>query len=182
MQWHQLENMLTICTSLQTDNHTNTSPLSFTGHAFLTPTRSANSVKALKAKINLLTTTKLTRKVPGPVHHYYGLGACCLHRRRQQLSVVICLSALPGRQRPRFAAAFKRVFRLEGDGISVQSYPRPCLPAPFTASGGSVPGSGAWAPNFRNTHPLTPILIIGHPLSSSSIYNDPWHPLFILRA
>ena len=31
MQWHQLENMLTICTSLQTDNHTNTSPLSFTG-------------------------------------------------------------------------------------------------------------------------------------------------------
>jgi len=29
----------------------------------------------------------------------------------------------------------------------------------------------------KNTHPLTPILIIGRPLSSSSIYNDPWHPL-----
>ena len=29
----------------------------------------------------------------------------------------------------------------------------------------------------RNIHPLTPILIIGHPLSSSSIYNDTWHPL-----
>ena len=29
----------------------------------------------------------------------------------------------------------------------------------------------------KNTHPLTPNLIIGHPLSSSSIYNDPWHPL-----
>jgi len=29
----------------------------------------------------------------------------------------------------------------------------------------------------KNTHPLTPILIIGHPLSSSSIYSDPWHPL-----
>jgi len=28
----------------------------------------------------------------------------------------------------------------------------------------------------RNTHPLTPILIIGHPLSSSSIYCDPQHP------
>ena len=27
------------------------------------------------------------------------------------------------------------------------------------------------------THPLTPIQIIGHPLSSSSIYNDQWHPL-----
>jgi len=25
MQWHQLDHMQTICTSLQTDNHTNTS-------------------------------------------------------------------------------------------------------------------------------------------------------------
>ena len=25
MQWHQLDRMLTTCTSLQTDNHTNTS-------------------------------------------------------------------------------------------------------------------------------------------------------------
>ena len=24
---------------------------------------------------------------------------------------------------------------------------------------------------------LTPVLIIGYPLSPSSIYNDPWHPL-----
>jgi len=29
MQWHQLDNMETICTSLQTDNHTNTSSLNF---------------------------------------------------------------------------------------------------------------------------------------------------------
>ena len=29
----------------------------------------------------------------------------------------------------------------------------------------------------RNIHPLTPILIIRHPLSTSSIYNGPWHPL-----
>ena len=29
----------------------------------------------------------------------------------------------------------------------------------------------------EETHPLTPILIVGHPLSSSSIYNDQWHPL-----
>ena len=26
-QWHQLDHMQTICTSLQTDNHTNTSPV-----------------------------------------------------------------------------------------------------------------------------------------------------------
>ena len=28
-QWHQLDHMQIICTSLQTDNHTSTSPLSF---------------------------------------------------------------------------------------------------------------------------------------------------------
>ena len=30
-QWHQLDHMQTICTSLQTDNHTNTSSLNFYG-------------------------------------------------------------------------------------------------------------------------------------------------------
>jgi len=39
------------------------------------------------------------------------------------------------------------------------------------------PRQPGWTGTRRNTHPLTPILIIGHPLSSSSIYNDPWHPL-----
>jgi len=29
MQWHQLDHMQTICTSLQTDNHTNTSSVNF---------------------------------------------------------------------------------------------------------------------------------------------------------
>jgi len=29
MQWHQLDNMQTVCSSLQTDNHTNTSSLNF---------------------------------------------------------------------------------------------------------------------------------------------------------
>jgi len=28
-EWHQLDHMQIICTSLQTDNHTTTSPLSF---------------------------------------------------------------------------------------------------------------------------------------------------------
>jgi len=30
-QWHQLDHMQTICTSLQTDNHTNTPSLNFYG-------------------------------------------------------------------------------------------------------------------------------------------------------
>jgi len=48
-QWHQLDNMQKICTSLQTDNHTNTPPLSFlqAGYPSCRPT---NSVKALKAQ------------------------------------------------------------------------------------------------------------------------------------
>jgi len=47
-QWHQLGHMQ-VCTSLQTDNHASTPPLSFlqAGCLFCRPT---NSVKALKAQ------------------------------------------------------------------------------------------------------------------------------------
>jgi len=47
-RWHQLGHMQ-VCTSLQTDNHTSTSPLSFfqVGCSSCCPT---NSVKALKAE------------------------------------------------------------------------------------------------------------------------------------
>ena len=53
-QWHQLDRMQ-VCTSLQTDNHASTPPLSFlqAGCPSCHPT---NSVKALKA-INKLTET-----------------------------------------------------------------------------------------------------------------------------
>jgi len=49
-QWHQLGHMQ-VCTSLQTDNHTSTPPLSFlqTGYTSCRPT---NSVKALMATNN----------------------------------------------------------------------------------------------------------------------------------
>ena len=46
-QWHQLEHMQIICTSLQTDNHTSTSPLF--SQARCPSCRPTNSVKALKA-------------------------------------------------------------------------------------------------------------------------------------
>ena len=45
-QWHQLNHMLIICISLQTDNHTSTSSLIL--QARCTSCHSANSVKALK--------------------------------------------------------------------------------------------------------------------------------------
>jgi len=46
-QWHQLDHMQIICTLLQTDNHTSTSPLRFqAGCPSCSP---ANSIKALKS-------------------------------------------------------------------------------------------------------------------------------------
>jgi len=61
-QWHQLEHMQ-VCTSLQTDNHGSTSPLSFlqAGCPSCHPT---NSVKALKA-----TTTTTTTDPKFPYNH-----------------------------------------------------------------------------------------------------------------
>jgi len=46
-QWHQLEHMQ-VCTSLQTDNHASTPPLSFLQAGC--PSCPTNSVKALKAE------------------------------------------------------------------------------------------------------------------------------------
>jgi len=48
-QWHQLDHMQIICTSLQTDNHASTPPLNLlqAGCPSCCPT---NSVKALKAQ------------------------------------------------------------------------------------------------------------------------------------
>jgi len=48
-QWHQLGHMQ-VCTSLQTDNHTSTSPFSFL-QARCPSCRPTNSVKALKAQL-----------------------------------------------------------------------------------------------------------------------------------
>jgi len=47
-QWHQLDHMQIICTSLQTDNQASTSPLSFL-QARCPSCHPTNSVKALKA-------------------------------------------------------------------------------------------------------------------------------------
>jgi len=58
MQWHQLDHMQTICTLLQTDNHTNTSSLNvFTGRMlFLTPNQQRQSTEGniTKSLLNML--------------------------------------------------------------------------------------------------------------------------------
>jgi len=56
-QWHQLGHMQ-VCTSLQTDNHANTPPLSFL-QAGCPSCRPTNSVKALKASIRSVTCHKM---------------------------------------------------------------------------------------------------------------------------
>jgi len=51
-QWHQLGHMQ-VCTSLQTDNHASTPPLSFL-QAGCPSCHPSNSVKALKARLFLI--------------------------------------------------------------------------------------------------------------------------------
>jgi len=61
-QWHQPDHMQIICTSLQTDNHASTSPLSFfTGRLpFLPPNQQHQSTEGK------LKPTKLTANTGSP--------------------------------------------------------------------------------------------------------------------
>ena len=67
-QWHQLGHMQ-VCTSLQTDNHANTSPLSFL-QAGCPSCRPTNSVKALKAILSILAFPEMFLRVSWHCHQY----------------------------------------------------------------------------------------------------------------
>jgi len=60
MQWHQLDHMLTICTSLQTDNHTNTSSLNFYRPDALPDTQPTVSKHGRHIKIQIKYKLKIT--------------------------------------------------------------------------------------------------------------------------
>jgi len=64
-QWHQLDHMQTICTSLQTDNHTNTSSLNFyrPDALFLMPIQHCQSTEGIFTYLH--THTRLTALFPG---------------------------------------------------------------------------------------------------------------------
>jgi len=62
-QWHQLGHMQ-VCTSLQTDNHASTPPLSFL-QAGCPSCRPTNSVKALKAQLEQYLRQNLRKRFPG---------------------------------------------------------------------------------------------------------------------
>jgi len=63
-QWHQLDNMQTTCTSLQTYNHASISPHFL--KAGCCSWRPTNSVKALKTSWHCKTKTKSSRSRSGP--------------------------------------------------------------------------------------------------------------------
>jgi len=56
-QWHQLDHMQNICTSLQTDNHASTSPVSFYRPDAL-PAAQPTAMKALTKSESFFTETK----------------------------------------------------------------------------------------------------------------------------
>jgi len=56
-QWHQLDRMQTICTSLQTDNHTNTSSLNFYRLDALPGVQQTVTSTEGNFNLNLITTT-----------------------------------------------------------------------------------------------------------------------------
>jgi len=94
-QWHQLDYMQTTCTSLQTDNHASTSPLSFYRLDAL-PCYPANSVKVLKAQkqwlVHIVNEIKIANgKMPQHIHnpsrhhHRHRSLSCLLQEMHQSL-------------------------------------------------------------------------------------------------
>ena len=54
-QWHHLDHMQIICTSLQSDNHASTSPLVFTGRMpFLLPNQRRESTESISMGTTVL--------------------------------------------------------------------------------------------------------------------------------
>jgi len=76
-----------VCTSLQTDNHTSTPPLSFLQAGCLSchPT---NSVKALKALINAAKFTKKTKKACGFLKIRDTISNC--HQSGKPIIIYLC--------------------------------------------------------------------------------------------
>ena len=77
-QWNPLGRMQ-VCTSLQTDNHASTPPLSFL-QARCPSCRPTNSVKALKAQLHLHTKTyKIKRRRNSIPFHFWHCTSIPLH-------------------------------------------------------------------------------------------------------
>ena len=89
-QWHQLDHMQIICTSLQTDNHASTSPLNFT-QARCPSCHLTNSIKALKA----IVVPVVLQKNSYFAGRYASIassngGACTMLKMLFQVQSIIC--------------------------------------------------------------------------------------------
>ena len=170
-QWRQLGHMQ-VCTLLQTDNHASTSPLSFL-QAGCPSCRPANSVKALKAKqckqYQYLHNINTQHKFLSTVQ--------IRHCTKQQFGVnsnrLMQLVKVP---KPSHKKAIKP-YRLIITGLMFQCLHAQCMSAhsvTITQQLFKGPLSGTTrVGQHKNIHLLTPILIIKHPLPTSSIYYDP---------
>ena len=74
-QWHQLDHMQIIYTTLQTDSHASTPPLNFL-QAGCPSRRPTNSVKALKGKLNTRKVALNPKIAQNSVSHSISDGAC----------------------------------------------------------------------------------------------------------
>ena len=82
-QWHQLDHMQTICTSLQTDNHTNTSSLNFyRPDAFPgdQPTVSKHCLTIKPIKIQLYSILRCTHWMLLDSEYHFRQQKFCCHR------------------------------------------------------------------------------------------------------
>ena len=89
-QWHQLDHMQIICTSLQTDNYASTSPLSFYIHSFMLPaalnksTNPRSLMVLYRIQQQILQLSCLYAQV-----HARGIRLIHLHRRIIKLPITL---------------------------------------------------------------------------------------------
>jgi len=139
-QWHQLDHMQ-VCTSLQTDIHTSTQPLSFlqAGCPSCHPT---NSVKALKANHHLLTVGKYQ----STLQKTGSSKSCVIHCRnlvqvmRQKQSSYLVSAPVPDRGRG-LAQQERRPRHIGADGIAEHD---PRVVARMSAGVVGVERGGVW--------------------------------------
>ena len=96
LQWHQLDDMQIICTSLQTDNHASTSSLSFfTGRMlFLTPNQQRQGIQGIIIIVLMLLDWYRqiichSNRAMAVIHRAFARCIYVLYKHRIPLSVVV---------------------------------------------------------------------------------------------
>ena len=88
-QWHQLDHMQTICTSLQTDNHTNTSSLNFYRPNAL-PDTQRTVLKHWSTLHIRASKSKQAMAIHSPAFSEHRHFTCCMKMMKQQRKCILC--------------------------------------------------------------------------------------------